>query len=170
MLLVTSPDLFRDRVLLLNFTICIELIAFRVAKGIVEPWALKLWWPRNTSFLSFMQNQMYYVTTVVRLQYSKLLHFTHFDFYRSSKVHIWFRRTVTGLLSGTDIQNSVDFFEGWRTFFDRRRNGLPRWFYGKVSQNLSMWQSRGNVSEFSVGDMIKHKKIGKKWTWLIKLH
>ena len=43
------------------------------------------------------------VTTVVRLQYSKLLHFTHFDFYRSSKVHIWFRRTVTGLLSGCTV-------------------------------------------------------------------
>ena len=53
------------------------------------------------------------------------------------------------------------FFEGWRTFFERRQNGLPRWFYGKVSQYPSIWQSRGNVSGFSVGDLIKHKKSGK---------
>ena len=108
----------------------------------LSPTKLESWSPSSSIFLQKLI-QLYTGTHRVS---AKCEGMTHFVLPKSSDRYTKFRGF---------------FFEGWRTFCERRRFGLPRLFHGKVGQFLSIGQSRGNVSGFSVGDLIKHKKIGK---------
>ena len=132
-----------------------------------------MWWP-TWSILNFtiMGHESWHFLSWFYAEYSKH-HYYEVDMttgrrrtacpdsVRCLSVKIKFKFEIRTLENRGKDKIQWIFFEGWRTFFQRRRNGLPRWFHGKVSQNLSIWQSRGNVSGFSVGDLIKHKKSGK---------
>ena len=72
--LVGVPYIYFAKVIILDFTICIELIVFWVPKSLVESWGFQVEVATKYFISSFMQNQFNRGCTITILE---ILDFTH---------------------------------------------------------------------------------------------